>query len=148
MAATFIKLNGVDWSALCSEIVPIIREIKKTETNVKGEVQVLSGRTKKLTSSVQLTFPYVPLTEMTILEGLATTGTPITLEHNIDLPQGSMDVVEYNKQVVKVLDSVAYTIVLLLTEHTTTGVPGNSTGLSPANPNTFSAASITQKLGL
>ena len=144
MTAVFVRLNSTYWSDLCAEITPIVRDNKKTSTSIKGDVRIIKPRTSQPSSAVTLQFPYLSLANMLILQSLAQAPGTVTLDHNMDMPKGVMQVAEFNRQVVKTLDGIAYNVSLTLSLVTSASKP---LGLSAINPATYSFSNVIAWVG-
>lgn len=145
MTAVYVTLNGTDWSALCAEITPIVRDNKKTATNVKGDVRIIKPRSIKLSNAVTLQFPYLSQGNMLTLKALAQLTTPITLDHNMDMLKGSMVPVEFNRQVVKTMEGILYNVSLTLSASSLGSE--HPLGLTAINPATYLPENVTAWVG-
>ncbi|MCK7495104.1 MAG: hypothetical protein MZW92_31450 [Comamonadaceae bacterium] len=133
MATVFFNIGSTDWAGKISDIQPQIKETKPTATSVKGETRPLLSRSTVGSSSVRLVFPYLDYQDMSTFQRLAQTEEAVTIDHNLDVPKGTMTLSEFQRSIVKVLDSVLYRVEVVFTS-SDSGVVAN---LNPQVPATI-----------
>lgn len=145
MATAVIQINGVDYTALISELSGQNREMKATHKNIKGDNTTVPPRCKEPSVSIQFTMPYLTVAERNALQAIFDAGVPVTLDHlgSMDFPVGTYVPVDFAQKRLKNLESVIYNVLITFAQDAGTGTET----LAPPNPGDLTQAQLPQTFG-